>query len=74
MASCEVNVPNLVAYLNWTHVYEWRVIRCGSKIRHLKDMYIKEIILWAQNLLTILGSTVSIIGGAYLVVIWLWHF
>ena len=57
-------MPNLVAYLNWTHVYEWRVIKCGSKNGHPKDMYIKEIILWAQNLLTILGSTVSIIGRA----------
>lgn len=74
MASCEVSVPNLVAYLNWTPVFEWRVIRCRFKNGHLKDMYIKEIRIWAQNLLTILGSIVSIIVGAHLVVIWLWHF
>ncbi len=71
MASCEVNVPNMVAYLNWTPVFEWRLIRSGSKNGHLKDMYIKEIRVWVQNLSTILGSLFSHIGRTHLVVIWL---
>ena len=38
--------------------------RCvGSKNRHQKDMWFKEIGLRAQNLLTVLGSIVNVIVG-----------
>ena len=45
------------------------LVRCESKNRHQKGiMYLKEIALNAQNLLTILGSVVNIIegGGTYM--------
>ena len=42
---------------------EWNVGRCGCKDRHQKDMCLKEIELRAQNMLTILGSIVNMIGG-----------
>ena len=32
----KVNLPNSVIYLHWTPIFEWHVIRCGSKIIHLK--------------------------------------
>ena len=37
-------------------IYEWYVVRCGSKNGHQNDMCLKEIGLHAQNMLTILGS------------------
>jgi hypothetical protein len=27
----KVDVPDLVAYLDWTSIYEWYVAWCGSK-------------------------------------------
>ena len=41
----------------------WWVVRCRSKNGHLKDMCLIEIGLCAQNVLTILGSIVNILGG-----------
>ena len=38
------------------------MVKCGSKNRHQKDMCLKEIGLTAQNMFTILGSIVNIIG------------
>ena len=35
--------------------FEWRVVKCGCKSRHQKDLCLEEIGLHAQNLLTILG-------------------
>ena len=34
----KVNVPNSVAYPNWTPICEWHVVGCGSNIRYQKDM------------------------------------
>ena len=49
-----------------THI-EWGVVGCGSKNKHRKDiMCLKEMALCAQNMLTILGSIVNIIGGTYI--------
>jgi hypothetical protein len=56
-------VPNLVTYLNQTPIFEWCVARVGSKNGCPKDMSFEEIRLHAQNMMTILGSTMNIIGG-----------
>lgn len=39
------------------------MVRCGCTSGHQKEMCLKEVELRAQNTLTILGSTVNIIGG-----------
>ena len=39
------------------------MVWCGSKNVHQKDMCLKEIGLHAQNKISILGSTINIIGG-----------
>ena len=39
------------------------MVRCGSKNGHQKDLCLIKIGLHAQNLLTILDSTINIIGG-----------
>ena len=70
----KVNVPNLVTYLDKTPIFDWCVIRCGSKNGHQKKKCLKEIGLHAQYLLTILGPIVSIIWGTYLVLLWFWQF
>ena len=51
-----------VIYLNQTPIFEWCVIRCGSKNKYQKDVCLKESELQAQNLITILGSIVNIMG------------
>ena len=60
-ANVEVNVLNLVAYLNRTPIFEWYVVWCGSNNKFKKDTCLQEIGLRAQNLITILGSFVNMI-------------
>ena len=35
--------PNLITHLNRTPIFEWHVVRCGSKNGHPKDMCFREI-------------------------------
>jgi hypothetical protein len=56
----------LVTYLNQTPIFEWYVIRWGSKNAYWKDMCSKKIGLCGQNMITILGSIVNMIGGPVL--------
>ena len=51
-----------LTYLNQTPIFEWYVIRFSSKNKYQKDMCLKESELHAQNMITILGSIVSIMG------------
>ena len=39
------------------------MVRCGSKNEHLKDMCLQDTGIHAQNILTILGSIINMIGG-----------
>ena len=65
-----VGVANSVTSLNWTPLFEWYVIRCGSNTGYQKDKCIKETEVRAPNILTIIRSTMNIIylfilgGGA----------
>jgi hypothetical protein len=56
-------VPKLVTYLNQTPIFEWCVVRFGSKNGYPKDMSFEEIRLHVENMMTILGSTMNIIGA-----------
>ena len=38
MILAKVDVPNLVIDLIWTPVFEWYVVKCGSKNRYQVDM------------------------------------
>ena len=62
MTLYKVDVPISITYLNWTSFFKWYVVMCGSKNGHKKYMYLKEIGLRAQYMMTILGSIVNIIG------------
>ena len=53
----------LITFLMMTFVCEWYVVWCGFKNGYYKHVFLKEIGLLAQNMITILGSVVSIIGG-----------
>jgi hypothetical protein len=55
-------MPNSVPYFYWTLVFEWYVVRCGSKNKYQKNMCLKEIGLRAQNMLLIISSRVNING------------
>ena len=63
------HLPNVDAYISnieiiWTLIFEWYVVRSGSKNGHQKGlMCLKEIGLRTQNMLTILQSIVNMIGG-----------
>ena len=48
--------PYSVTFLDQKPVFEWCVIRCGSKNDNNKTFFFIEIGLGAQNLLTALGS------------------
>ena len=50
-----------------TLIFEWYVIKCGSKNGHQKDTCLKEIGLSAQNMLTIVGSMINTNKGTYMV-------
>ena len=57
-------MTNSATYLKPTPICEWDVVRCGSKNGYQKDiMWLEEIGLCAQNLITILGSMVNISLG-----------
>ena len=58
----KVSIPNAIAHLKWTLIFQWCVIRCGSRNKHQTYMCIQELGLHASHLFTILGSIVNIIG------------
>ena len=60
----KVDVLYLVTSLNWTPIFEWHVVKCGSNNKYKKDMCLKDTRLHAQNTQTILGST--LLGGGYM--------
>ena len=47
---------------------EWCVVRCGSKNEHQNDMCLKDWTTHAQYLLTIPGSIINMIVGAYMII------
>lgn len=55
----KVDNPCLITFLVGTPIFEWYV----SKDRDHRDMSSKEIGLSAQNMISILDSTINIIGG-----------
>ena len=63
-----VGVPNLITYLTCTPIFEWYVVWCGYKNEYQKDMCLKEIGLYAQNMITILSLTINMIGGTYMTI------
>ena len=58
----KVGNPNSITILNQKPILEWYVVRCGSNKGYQKDMWLKEIGLHAQSIITILSSIGSIIG------------
>ena len=53
----------MITIFNRTTIFEWCMVRCASKYRHQKDLHFKEMEQSIQNLLTMLGPIVSVIGG-----------
>ena len=53
----KVDIPDSNTTIIWTRIFEWYVVRCGSKNGYQKGiMCLKEIGLRAQNMIIILGS------------------
>ena len=59
---CKVEVLDSITYLYHTPIFEWYVVRYGSKNGYQKDMCSKYNGLHSQNVETNLGSIVNIIG------------
>jgi hypothetical protein len=59
----KIDMPKSNITIMWTPIFERYAVRCESKNRHQKDMFLKENRPCAQIKLTILGSTVNMIGG-----------
>ena len=60
-----VDAPRMNKIIMWTPIFEWYVLRCGSKNGAYKYTCLKEIGLRSQNMLSILGSIVNMIWGIY---------
>ena len=58
-----VDVPKSNTTLSWIHIFEWYVVRRGSKNQHQKDKCSKEIGLHASKTLIVLGSIFNMIVG-----------
>ena len=56
-------MPNSITGRARTHIIEWYIFRCGSENGDYKDIYLKEMGMHVQNMKTILGSVINIIGG-----------
>ena len=57
------DLPKSNIAIMWTLIFEWYVVRGGSKNGPQKDMYLNKIGQHVQNMLTILDSIVNNIGG-----------
>jgi hypothetical protein len=55
-------VPNSIAYLNWTPMFEGYVARWVSENGYQIDKLFTEIGLFAPNMISILSSIIDIIG------------
>lgn len=53
--------PNSIISLNMTGIFKWYVVRRAAKNKNQKDMCSKETAVHAQNMITILGSIMTII-------------
>ena len=42
-------MPSSVAYVNWTPIFEWFVVSCGSKNMYEKDVCLQEIWIACSN-------------------------
>ena len=58
-----VSGPGSVTYLEWTSVFGWCMVGCGSKNGHQVDICLEETRLCVQNMLIILDSEVNIMEG-----------
>ena len=77
--SIKIDMLDSVTYLNRTPIFEWYMVRFGSKDGHQKDICLKEIGLRAQTIITVLGSVVNLLGGTYMTIeraressLWYW--
>ena len=59
-------MPKSVTYLDWTPIFGWYVVWYGSKNKYQKNISLKEIGLYVDNLMTILGSMVNTIERTYI--------
>ena len=62
----KIDVSNLVPYLSWTPIYVSGTWLGVAPRTDTKKTCLKEIGLHAQNMISILGSIVSMIGRTYM--------
>jgi hypothetical protein len=64
----KVDVPNSNIAMISTPIFEWCVVRCGSKNGNQKEMCLEEIGQRAQNMLSFLGFIFNIIWGTHMTI------
>ena len=58
-----IDMPNSVTKINWTPVFEWYVLKCGSK-KWIRRLHVfKRDWTTHSNMITILGGVVATIWG-----------
>ena len=62
------NLDSITFLIDMTSIFEWYVVWCDFKNNYQKDMCSKKIGLYAQNMITILGSIVNINEGTYMII------
>jgi hypothetical protein len=64
-----VSGSNVKCPLKWVLIVECCVVTYGFENTYQKNMCLKEVELrHAQNMLTILGSTINIVEGTYMII------
>ena len=59
----KVDVPTSMTDLNQAPIFEWIVVWCDLKNKYHKHVCLKGIGLFSHNMITIMGSTINIIGN-----------
>ena len=64
----KLDVPNLVTDLNHAPMFEWYVVWCGFKNEYRKGTCARKIGLRVQNMITILGLVINVVGETYMTI------
>ena len=68
-----MNVPSLITYLKQTPIFEWCVVRCGSKNGHQKGICFKDWTTCSKFVDRFMLNGLQN-WRAYLLVLWLQNF
>ena len=54
-----------ITYLDWTLIFGWYVVWCGTNNLYQKDICLREFGLCIENMVINLGSIINVNWGGY---------